>query len=63
MNMENMSNQDKLKKIHQSDSKELTPFEKRMSFEGGTFTPPDFKPTMKQAEVLRELGFERDSEE
>lgn len=43
-------------------SRELTPFEKRMSFEGGTFTPPDGKPTMTRAEALKELGFEPDSE-
>lgn len=35
----------------------------RMSYEGGTYTPPNGKPTMTRAEALKELGFEPDSED
>jgi hypothetical protein len=41
--------------------KKMTPFEKRMSYEGGLFIPPDGKPSMTKAEALKQLGFEKDA--
>jgi hypothetical protein len=51
-------NKKKKKRKVKSDEKPLTPFKKRMSYEGGTFTPPNGKPTMTREEALRQLGFE-----
>ena len=39
------------------DEKPLTPFEKRMSYDGGIYTPPNGTPIMTRADALRELGF------
>ena len=55
-------NKKKKKSKSNSDKKPLTPFEKSMSYEGGTFTPPNGIPTMTWEEALRQLGFEHDPE-
>ncbi len=39
------------------DEKPLTPFEKRMSYDGGPIKPIDGKYTMTREEAMRQLGF------
>jgi len=55
-------NKKKKKSKAKSDEKPLTPFEKRMSYEGGTFIPPNGIPSMTKEEALRQLGFEPNPE-
>ena len=39
------------------DEKPLTPFEKRMSYDGGPIKPIDGKYSMTREEAMRQLGF------
>ena len=50
-------NKKKKKSKVKSDEKPLTPFEKRMSYDGGPIKPIDGKYTMTREEAMRQLGF------
>lgn len=51
-----MKKKKKTKKVTK-DEKPLNPFENRMSYDGGIYTPPKGIPIMTREEAMRELGF------